>query len=108
MKTGLGRALPILLTFLVILLASLLPATAAEQNATTSMAEVESIKFIAMTSSVAICSVAAAYAVARISVAAIASAAERPELLGRTIIFVGLAEGIAIYGLLIAVLIWIT
>jgi len=71
-------------------------------------AEVESIKFIAMMLSVSICGAAAAYAVARVSVAAMASAAERPEILGRAIIFAGLAEGIAIYGLLIAILIWIT
>ena len=34
--------------------------------------------------------------------AAIGAVAEKPELLGRTLIFVGLAEGIAIYGLIIA------
>jgi V/A-type H+-transporting ATPase subunit K len=31
--------------------------------------------------------------------------AEKPELLGRVLIFVGLAEGIAIYGLIVAILI---
>ncbi|MCS7132166.1 MAG: ATP synthase subunit C [Aigarchaeota archaeon] len=107
MKTGLGRILSMFLTFLVMFSGSLYPAIAAEQNAVTPMAEVESIRFITMALSVGVCSIAAGYAVARISVAAIASAAERPELLGRTIIFVGLAEGIAIYGLLVAVLIWI-
>ncbi len=34
--------------------------------------------------------------------AAIGAITERPEVLGRTLIFVGLAEGIAIYGLIIA------
>ena len=37
--------------------------------------------------------------------AAIGALAEKPELLGRTLILVGLAEGIAIYGLIIAILI---
>ncbi|RZV98636.1 MAG: acetyl-/propionyl-CoA carboxylase subunit alpha, partial [Rhodobacteraceae bacterium] len=31
--------------------------------------------------------------------------AEKPELLGRVVILVGLAEGIAIYGLIVAILI---
>ena len=37
--------------------------------------------------------------------AAIGAIAEKPELLGRSLIFVGLAEGIAIYGLIISILI---
>lgn len=37
--------------------------------------------------------------------AAIGAIAEKPELLGRTLIIVGLAEGIAIYGLIISFMI---
>ena len=37
--------------------------------------------------------------------AAIGAIAEKPELLGRTLIFVGLAEGIVIYGLIVSFLI---
>jgi V/A-type H+-transporting ATPase subunit K len=47
----------------------------------------------------------AAYAVARVGTAAVGAIAEKPELLGRVLILVGLAEGIAIYGLIIAILI---
>lgn len=47
----------------------------------------------------------AAYAVARVGSAAVGALAEKPELLGRVLILVGLAEGIAIYGLIIAILI---
>jgi V/A-type H+-transporting ATPase subunit K len=47
----------------------------------------------------------AAYAVAHVGSAAIGAIAEKPEMLGRTLILVGLAEGIAIYGLIIAILI---
>ena len=90
------------------LLALISPVAAQEAKLTPELAEVEFVKFIAMTLSVTICAVAAAYAVARVSVAAMASAAERPEILGRAIIFAGLAEGIAIYGLLIAFLMWIS
>jgi V/A-type H+-transporting ATPase subunit K len=47
---------------------------------------------------------AAAYAVARVGSAALGAASERPELLGRSLILVGLAEGIAIYGLIIGIM----
>ncbi len=108
MKTSLRTIFPILSIISLILLSSLSPTAAIEQNITMPLAEVESVKFIAMSLSVTICAIGAAYAVAKISIAAIASATEKPEILGRTIIFVGLAEGIAIYGLLVAFLIWIS
>lgn len=47
----------------------------------------------------------AGYAVAVVGSAAVGALAEKPELLGRMLILVGLAEGIAIYGLIVAVLI---
>jgi len=47
----------------------------------------------------------AAYAVASVGAAAIGALAEKPELFGRVLILVGLAEGIAIYGIIISVLI---
>ncbi len=53
----------------------------------------------------AISTAAAGHAVARLGSAAIGALAEKPELFGRLLIFVGLAEGLAIYGLIISVLI---
>jgi V/A-type H+-transporting ATPase subunit K len=47
----------------------------------------------------------AGFAVARLGTAAVGALAEKPELLGRLLIFVGLAEGIAIYGVIISILI---
>jgi V/A-type H+-transporting ATPase subunit K len=32
------------------------------------------------------------------------AASEKPEIMGRALIFVGLAEGIAIYGLVVAIM----
>ena len=54
---------------------------------------------------VGISALAAAYAVGRVGSAAVGALAEKPELMGRLLILVGLAEGIAIYGLIIAILI---
>jgi V/A-type H+-transporting ATPase subunit K len=50
-------------------------------------------------------SLGAGIAVARVGTAAIGALAEKPELFGRVLIFVGLAEGIAIYGLIVSILI---
>ena len=48
---------------------------------------------------------AAGIAVGGVGAAAIGAIAEKPELFGRTLVFVGLAEGIAIYGLIISIMI---
>jgi V/A-type H+/Na+-transporting ATPase subunit K len=50
-------------------------------------------------------SLGAGIAVANVGAAAVGAIAEKPELFGRVLIFVGLAEGIAIYGLIMSILI---
>jgi V/A-type H+-transporting ATPase subunit K len=49
--------------------------------------------------------VGAGIAVGYVGAAAVGAVGEKPEVAGRTLIFVGLAEGIAIYGLIIAIMI---
>jgi len=49
--------------------------------------------------------IASGYAVARIGSAGIGAVSEKPEIMGRALVFLGLAEGIAIYGLIIAIMI---
>jgi len=48
--------------------------------------------------------IGAGFAVAYTGAAALAAISEKPEMLGRSLVIVGLAEGIAIYGLVIAVI----
>ena len=48
--------------------------------------------------------IGAGLAVAYTGAAALAAISERPEAFGRALVVVGLAEGIAIYGLIIAIL----
>lgn len=48
--------------------------------------------------------IGAGIAVAYTASAALAAISERPESFGRSMVFVGLAEGIAIYGLVVAVI----
>jgi V/A-type H+-transporting ATPase subunit K len=78
-------------------------ASAARASAT-SVAAPASGALIGAAIAVAGGSIGAAIAVAYTGSAAIAAMSERPELFGRTMVIVGLAEGIAIYGLVIAIL----
>jgi V/A-type H+-transporting ATPase subunit K len=61
--------------------------------------------FLAAAIAVGIGSLGAGAAVGYVGAAAMGAIGEKPELAGRALIFVGLAEGIAIYGLIIAIMI---
>ncbi len=52
-----------------------------------------------------VATIAAGIAVSNTGAAAVGAIAEKPETFGRVLVFVGLAEGIGIYGLIVAVLI---
>jgi len=47
----------------------------------------------------------AGYAIGKVGAAALGAASEKPELLTRSLIFVALGEGIAVFGLLVAILV---
>lgn len=61
--------------------------------------------FVAAALSTGIGALGAAYAVSHVGAAALGAMGERPEIAGRALIFLGLAEGIAIYGLIISIMI---
>jgi V/A-type H+-transporting ATPase subunit K len=50
-------------------------------------------------------SIGAGIAVSGTGAAAVGAIAEKPEAFGRSLIFVGLAEGVALYGLIIAIIV---
>jgi V/A-type H+-transporting ATPase subunit K len=83
----------------VIRLLSPTPVWAAGQLQTTTASPYASL---AAGIAVGLGSLGAGYAVGNTGAAAIGVIAEKPEAFGRVLIFVGLAEGIAIYGLVIA------
>ena len=58
--------------------------------------------FYAIAAIMGIGSISAGYAVGKVGAAAMGAAAEKPELLGKAIAFVGLGEGIALFGFLIS------
>jgi len=100
LKIGKTLILMILLAYLSMLIAD--SVLAAEQT-TDAQSEV-GWRAIAASLSIGISSIGAAYAVARTGTAAVGAITERPEIFGKAVVFVGLAEGIAIYGLLVAIL----
>jgi V/A-type H+-transporting ATPase subunit K len=61
--------------------------------------------FIAAALAAGLSAIGAAIAVAVVGAAALGAMSEKPELAGRALIFMGLAEGIAIYGLIVAIMI---
>lgn len=52
----------------------------------------------------ALATIGAGIAVGPVGAASMAVLAEKPEIFGRTLIYLGLAEGIAIYGLVVSIL----
>jgi V/A-type H+-transporting ATPase subunit K len=118
MKTPLGT--PVALVALSLLLVLGLAATAlllwapdalaAAASADTAAAAVKgggidsSWAFIGAAVATGLSSLGAGFAVARVGTAAVGALAEKPELFGRLLIFIGLAEGIAIYGLIVSIL----
>ncbi len=82
------------------------PATFAAAPAVTALGgDVWSMGLLAAAIATGISSAGAGFAVARVGTAAVGALAEKPELFGRLLIFVGLAEGIAIYGLIVSILV---
>lgn len=61
--------------------------------------------YIAAALSTGLACVGAGYAVGVVGSAALGAVSEDPKILGKTLIYVGLAEGVAIYGLIIAIMI---
>lgn len=86
----------------VILVAGGVNAFAAETVAASSS---DGLRFLAAALSTGLACIGAGIGVGSTGAAAIGAISEDSRLLGRTIIFVGLAEGVAIYGMIITILI---
>ena len=111
-----GAAMRVFLAFNVVLAAVAIGVLALAVNADPVVAQQATVAADATTSgsnwaallgasiAVAGSSIGAAIAVAYTGAAALATMSERPELFGRAMVIVGLAEGIAIYGLIVAII----
>ena len=65
----------------------------------------EGIAYMAAAVAVGLSTIAGGIAVGLVGAAAMGAVGEKPEISGKALIFLGLAEGIAIYGLIIAIMI---
>ena len=72
-----------------------------EEEQTTS----NGVGLIAAALAIGLSAIGSGIAVAVVASSAVGAVSENPSLLGKTVIFAGLAEGIAIYGLIIAIMI---
>jgi V/A-type H+-transporting ATPase subunit K len=93
---------------LLVLLAGAGVASAAQEETTAIVSGVTDNGWIAMAAAITMVgsAFAAGWAISATGVAAAGATAEKPETFGRVLIFVALAEAIAIYGLLIAFMLW--
>lgn len=78
--------------------------TAAATGAATEMSTGMGLAIIGAGIPTGLSTIGAGIAVGPIGAASLAAITEKPEILGRTLIYLGLAEGIAIYGLVISIL----
>lgn len=105
----LGRALVALAVFLgaavTLLLIVATPALAQTAPVSAASPQLAGWAFLAAGISAGLATLGAGYAVGHVGAAAVGAIAEKPELFGRVLVLVGLAEGIAIYGLIVSILI---
>lgn len=73
--------------------------------ATASASSDAGMAFIAAALSTGMAAIGGGYAVAVVGSAALGAVSENEQILGKTILYVGLAEGIAIYGLIVSIMI---
>lgn len=86
-------------------LAETTTAAAETVAATTGISMGEGLKYFSAALATGIATIGTGMAVGSVGSSAIGAISEDPSLLGKTLIFVGMAEGISIYGMIISILI---
>ena len=101
LKINLSTFIPIMVMILVLVLPNGVKA-AAGMGANEAAS---GLKYIRAALSTGLATIGTGYAVGQVGSAALGAISEDASILGRTIIFVGLAEGIAIFGVIISIMI---
>jgi len=89
---------------LVLGIQDVMAAEATAANATPEISIGLGLSLIGIGIPTALATIGAGIAVGPVGAASLAVISEKPELFGRTLIYLGLAEGIAIYGLVVTIL----
>ncbi|TAK32756.1 MAG: ATPase [Chloroflexota bacterium] len=100
-----GVGLAALVVVAVLALGGLFPTGAQAASLSQAPSSASDWAYLGAGLSTGLATIGAGIAVAATGSAALGSVAERPELFGRSLVYVGLAEGIAIYGLIVSIII---
>ncbi len=98
MKASIFSYIILIALFMLVLMPSVVNAASADNPSA-------GFGFLAAGLSTGLATIGAGYAVGAVGSSALGAVSENPRILGKTLIFVGLAEGIAIYGLIISIII---
>jgi len=83
---------------------SVIPVFAAETSGVPA-SSADTYRYIGASVAIGLACIGAGIAVGYVGAAACGVIGERPEMLGKTLIYLGLAEGIAVYGIVVSILI---
>lgn len=101
LKINLAAFVPVVTAAFIMMLPHIV--RAASDGAATSAV---GLGYIGAGLSTGLAAVGAGYAVGAVGASALGAISEDPKMLGKTLIYVGLGEGIAIYGLIISIMIF--
>ncbi len=104
LRTNLFIFLPLLIIAVIVMVPQGINAAETEAAAGV-LSSSAGLGFISAALATGLATLGAGYAVAVVGSAALGAVSEDATLLGKTLIFVGLAEGIAIYGLIVSIMI---
>ena len=91
--------------FLCFVFFTVMPFVSAQETAAGGESAVTALKYIAAALAVGLSCIAGGIAVGRVGAAALGAISENPELSGKALPYAGLAEGICLWGFLVALLI---
>lgn len=103
LRANLFVFLPLLIMAIVIMVPQAI--NAETEAAAGALSSDNGLGYIAAALATGLATLGGGYAVAVVGSAALGAVSENETLLGKTLIFVGLAEGIAIYGLIVSIMI---
>lgn len=100
LKINLGVFIPVMMGALIVNIPSV-----ARGAVEVSANPAAGLGYLAAGLSTGLATIGAGFAVGSVGSSALGAVSENPKILGKTLIFVGLGEGIAIYGLIISIMI---
>lgn len=105
LKINLSSFVPLILMAIILMIPAISDASSTQEVSATVASNSDGLKYIGAALSTGLATIGTGYAVGTVGSAALGAISEDASILGRTIIFVGLAEGIAIFGVIISILI---